>query len=310
MKECLQFENCHKQIFNETSMKLINPAEISARILTLLDESDVRMIIVSPYMKISKWYKLINKFNVLKTRGIPIEIYVRDDPENTATYRDLDKLALQYKRIPHLHSKLYLNEKNGIVTSMNLLLTSEFNSLEIGYATESWIEYNDLMSYYHRYIHIGEPVQSEKVNGQPAADLKEIMHGIREELKRNAKNSWSRFAENALHISTGSNNYIFSISDGYLRFTACLRIASGTKQVSIQHFPLIAKKVRNLTAMKVDVHPGPLSDTILVSGQAQHPMKSPCITGILKSEAAIIMESVQNFIDASDDLLVQYASNL
>ena len=35
-------------------MKWINPAEISARILTLLDESDERVIIVSPYMKISK----------------------------------------------------------------------------------------------------------------------------------------------------------------------------------------------------------------------------------------------------------------
>ncbi len=289
---------------------MINPSEISARILTLLDESEVRVVIVSPYMKISKWFKLVNKLNELQKKGTPIEIYVRDDPENTATYRDLDKLALQYKRIPHLHSKLYLNEKKGIVTSMNLLLTSEFNSLEIGYATESWIEYYDLMSYYHRYIHIGEPVQSEKVTGQPAADLREIMHGIREELQRNAKNSWSWFAENALHISTGKNNYIFSISDGTLRFTACLRIASGTKQSSIQHFPLIAKKVRDLTAMQVDVHPGPLSDTILVSGQAQHPLKSPCITGILKSEAAIIMESVQKLIDSSDDLLVQYASDL
>ena len=40
-------------------MKLIKPTEISARILTLLDESDERVIIVSPYMKISKWYKFI-----------------------------------------------------------------------------------------------------------------------------------------------------------------------------------------------------------------------------------------------------------
>jgi hypothetical protein len=33
---------------NETSVKWINPSEISARILTLLDESDERVIIVSP----------------------------------------------------------------------------------------------------------------------------------------------------------------------------------------------------------------------------------------------------------------------
>ena len=108
---------------------MIKPSEISARILTLLDESDERVIIVSPYMKISKWYKFMNKINGLKTRRILIEIYVRDDPDNTATYRDLDQLALEYKKIPHLHSKLYLNERYGIVTSMNLLLSSEINSI-------------------------------------------------------------------------------------------------------------------------------------------------------------------------------------
>ena len=46
---------------NETNVKLINPSAISARILTLLDESDERVIIVSPYMKISKWYKQENR---------------------------------------------------------------------------------------------------------------------------------------------------------------------------------------------------------------------------------------------------------
>ncbi len=51
-------------------MKLIKPSEISARILTLLEESDERVIIVSTYMKISKWYKFMNKVNGLKTRRI------------------------------------------------------------------------------------------------------------------------------------------------------------------------------------------------------------------------------------------------
>ena len=51
-------------------MKLIKPSDISARILPLLDESDERVIIVSPYMKISKWYKFMHKVNGLKTRRI------------------------------------------------------------------------------------------------------------------------------------------------------------------------------------------------------------------------------------------------
>ena len=42
----------------ETIMKLIKPSEISSSILTLLDESDERVIIVSLYMKVSKWLNL------------------------------------------------------------------------------------------------------------------------------------------------------------------------------------------------------------------------------------------------------------
>jgi len=79
-------------------MKLIKPSEISARILTLLDESNERVIIVSPYIKISKWYKITNKIDDLKSSRLPLEIYVRDDQDNTATYSDLDQLALQYKK--------------------------------------------------------------------------------------------------------------------------------------------------------------------------------------------------------------------
>jgi hypothetical protein len=118
-------------------MNFIKPSEISARILSLLDESDEKVIIVSPYMKISKWYKFSNKIESLKTRRIYTKIYVRDDPENTANYRDLNQLGLVNKWIPHLLRKLYLNEMDGIVTSLNLLLSSEINSLEIGYATET-----------------------------------------------------------------------------------------------------------------------------------------------------------------------------
>ncbi len=224
-------------------MKLIRPSEISAGILTLLDESVEWVILVSPYMKISKWYKFLNKVNDLKTRRIHTEIYVRDSPDNTATYCDLDQLALQYKKIPNLHCKLYLNERYGIVTSMNLLLSSEINSLEIGYATETWTEYNDLLGFYQRYIHIGELIHCDTIAGRPAADMKEIIHRIREELKRTAKNSWFWLVKNALHISTGRNNYIISIIDGYLRITANLRFVSGTKQKGIQCSSFIVKKV-------------------------------------------------------------------
>ena len=282
-------------------MRLIKPSEISAKILTLLEESNERVILVSPYMKISKWYKLLHKINGLTNRRIHTEIYIREAPDNTATYLDLDQLALPYIKIPHLHSKLYMNEKYGIVTSMNLLLSSEINSLEIGYLTETPTEYKELLHYYQRYIRNSLQVHNDKVAGQPDANLKEMIYSIREKLKETGINAWPWFAKNALHISTGRNNYKIMINDGYLRITACLRTVPGEKQQSIQRYILVTKKVGELTAMKTDMHAGPQPDILQLSGQAQYALKSTCITGLLETESVYMMESVVRFIDATDD---------
>jgi hypothetical protein len=192
---------------------------------------------------------------------------------------------------------------------MNLLLSSEINSLEIGYATENRTEYNELLRYYHRYIHTGEPVHCDTITGQPAADVKVIMHSLKEELKKTSKNTWPWLAENTLHISTGRNNYSVSIKEGHLRITTRLKMAAGTGQRSIQHFSLIVKKVGDLTAMNTEIHPVPMPDTLQLTGQAKHIFKSTSITGILKAEAAYIMESVRRFIDVTDDLVIQDTHN-
>ena len=42
-------------------------------------------------------------------------------------------------------------------------------------------------------------------------------------------------------------------------------------------------------------------------GQAQHTLKSTCITGILEAEAAYMLEFVIRFIDVRDDLVFQEA---
>ena len=51
----------------------------------------------------------------------------------------------------------------------------------------------------------------------------------------------------------------------------------------------------------------PKPDILQLYGQAKHTLKSTCITGILGAEAAYMMESVIEFIDATDDLAFQVA---
>ena len=283
-------------------MKLIKPFEISAKILTLLDETINRIIIVSPYMKISKWYKLVNRLNDLKRNGIVPEIYVRDDANNEATYEDLELLELPFKKLPHLHSKLYMNDSYGIVTSMNLLLSSEFNSIEIGYATENQNEYNDLFEYYLRHIRKGEIVHHDNIDGQPLANMEEFIQSIRKELSDTKTNVWPTFQRNALHISTGRSNYTATISKGHLRITVSKRVVLGKKQSLEQDYLFIGKKIKDLTAMKIHVLPNAAPDKIQLTGEALYTLKSTCITGILNDESTYIMDSLRCFIDASENL--------
>ncbi|MEN8204122.1 MAG: hypothetical protein ABFS28_16105 [Bacteroidota bacterium] len=289
-------------------MKLINPSEISGKILTLLEQSDERVTIVSPYMKISKWYKLLNKLNDLKAKSIPIEIFVRDDPRNEETYQDLDQLDLEYQKIPHLHSKLYLNEKYGIVSSMNLLLSSEINSLEIGYVTETKQEHEKLIRYHHRYINTAIPVNLNTKPGQ-FEDIEEIMSGVLDKLVEIDKESWIWLDKNVLQINMGSNNYSVRIGYDQAHF---LRVLTPLNQREYELFSGTLGKIEKLTTMKTALHPDThgkerqntqksTRKTLgQISGQTQRLLKSTCITRILQTEADFVMDSIIRFTKAVD----------
>lgn len=248
-------------------MKLIKPSEISAMILTLFEESDERVIIISPYMKISNWYKLLHKIDEIKRRGIFMEIYVRDDPENLATYRDLDKLGLNYKRIPHLHCKLYMNERSGIVTSLNLLLSSEINSLEIGYSTETKTEYKDLLSFYHRYVRYDETNNKGLMTSYLRTDQAEIKSMLREELNRAKLNVWLWYAGNAIHINSGKNSYCVTINDGSMKIKLLTRVTALSKKESIAYQESIREKLKDLSSMEVNLLPVPTLGSFQMTDQ-------------------------------------------
>jgi len=279
-------------------MELIKPSEISARILTLLDESDERVIIVSPYMKISKWFKLQKKLNELKSKKIIPELYVREDPENHATYRDLDQLELNYHRIPHLHAKLYMNEKSGIVTSMNLLLSSEINSLEIGYATETESDLENLLAYFYMYIFRGDPAHSAVPYRRTTSAMKVFMDQLRGNLEKSSFEAWLWHSGQRLEISSGIHNYLVSITEGSLKISTTLKIDTQIKISSVQS-ALLVERFRNLTKMKINLHRKSGTNIFHLTGQPRRKMKSTGISGLHETEVAFVIKSVVRFITAT-----------
>ncbi len=135
-------------------MKFIKPSEISSKIMSLIEETDEYIILVSPYVKISKWHKMLNKIDGLKSRNIPFKFFIREGDDNLNSALELEDLGYMFSEIPKLHAKLYLNEKQAIVTSLNLLLSSEISSIELGYLTESPVEHAELVEFCKRQLSI------------------------------------------------------------------------------------------------------------------------------------------------------------
>lgn len=130
-------------------MKLLNPNEIGTKISTLLVEAKETFISVSPYLDISSWKKMIKSLEQ-STSKVDIFFYYREIKEIDKQL--LERLNVKLIHIPNLHAKMYFNEKECIVSSMNLYEFSDLNSIEIATQYTDKKDYDLLFSYFNNYI--------------------------------------------------------------------------------------------------------------------------------------------------------------
>lgn len=96
--------------------------------MTLIEEADKKVVLVSPYFRVRRWYKFLKRLESAKQRNIAVEIYVREG--EVESIEEVQEIGFHPITVPYLHTKLYINEKQVIVSSMNLLLSSDTSSLE------------------------------------------------------------------------------------------------------------------------------------------------------------------------------------
>lgn len=269
-------------------MKFIKPSEISSKIMTLIEESDEYVIIVSPYVKISKWYKLLKKFDNLNKRNIPVDFIIRDDKTNQTSFDELNELGFNFTAIKDLHCKLYLNEKYGIVSSMNLLLSSEINSLELAYQTETETELNELREFCERHLSIDF---SNSTNASYDGDWRDfVCNSISERIGRNV----TAHQENrAFNLNTGTNNYsafIWNSKQNHLRISGVL---------TGKEYDFLNKNKQNIpevTGFKIELQNGGNRHYDTIWGTLEIPLKSTDLNYVVDNENSIISEKVLNFI--------------
>lgn len=103
----------------------------SYNIENIIIEAKAKLILVSPYLQISKTF--YERLKDASNKGVAIKIiYGKDElkPNERNSLADLKSVELYY--FENLHAKCYFNENRMVITSMNMYEFSEKNNREMG----------------------------------------------------------------------------------------------------------------------------------------------------------------------------------
>jgi hypothetical protein len=106
--------------------KYLTNKETQATLENIIMNAENKLVLVSPYIVLTG--TLHSRIKAAAEKGVRIKIIYRTDKVNNA---ELDRLKsiknIELKFRDDLHAKCYFNEKEMIITSLNLLKTSESN---------------------------------------------------------------------------------------------------------------------------------------------------------------------------------------
>ncbi|MDG1434036.1 MAG: phospholipase D-like domain-containing protein [Saprospiraceae bacterium] len=144
-------------------MKIIPPYQITSEILNTINQAEKYIVLVSPYVNFTNWDRIKQDLINAMKRGVKVEFFTRFDSNNSQSWEQIELLGIQPKLIKNLHAKLYYSEKSAIVTSMNLLTSSNLNAIEFGSIYHTEEELKELKSYVRQFLlpHIEEEMPNE-----------------------------------------------------------------------------------------------------------------------------------------------------
>jgi len=116
-------------------IKFITTKSISSSIDTIITEAEDELFIISPYLRLSKYY--LDRLELTAKKGVNITfIYGKKEINKLTkdTLMSLKNIKLAYRE--PLHAKCFMNEKSLLISSMNLHEYSENYNDEMGLLVE------------------------------------------------------------------------------------------------------------------------------------------------------------------------------
>lgn len=112
--------------------KFLDGAGVQAALIEIIKNAESELYLIAPYMKISQQTQ--NYLKNTDKKNIQLTIISRSDaeiPQDTKTFLN-DLTHAKIKLCDNLHAKCFLNEKKGLIATMNLHEHSQTHNWEMG----------------------------------------------------------------------------------------------------------------------------------------------------------------------------------
>ena len=128
--------------------KFLNTQGASDALIRIIKDAKKRIVIISPYLQINDLIKEEIRYKVDTSRDIEVWLIYREDKLRPNDREWLDSMPSIKRGLSRkLHAKCYMNEKEAILTSMNLYEYSQSNNYEMGILVSSSFLGNDNDAY-------------------------------------------------------------------------------------------------------------------------------------------------------------------
>ena len=149
-----------------SSYKVAFDAQLKENLDRLIDEANEYLYLISPYLNLGN----VLTESILKAMAKGVQVVLVhhtrqfDKPETLPSLQRLNSAGCKIFHHPNLHAKIYMNEDEVIITSLNLVAGSFENSLESGYITSLKESHRTTLKYIRDQILNSDLVQESDIS--------------------------------------------------------------------------------------------------------------------------------------------------
>lgn len=160
-----------------TESTVVTDEEVPTRIKNIIESAKDEIVLVSPY--VDNWERLFDWLPLAVKRGVNVLLLTRRDDglngqstfggsSGAPVLARLAESGIEVRWLEKLHSKIYANENEVVVTSMNLLASSAANSKEIGLSLTSGANVEHVRNYIGQLKELSQPFTAPGTKKSPA----------------------------------------------------------------------------------------------------------------------------------------------